>query len=219
MGEVADGLRLFLNHRRSDAVGQAHRLHELLVLQPGTDRVFIDVGGIEPGTDFAAVIDAALADTDVVLAVIGETWLAATDGGGRRRLDDPDDFVRKELERALDLDLPIIPVLVGRATMPTREDLPATLGDLTGHQAFDELRGERWLDTVRGPRSRGDHPGSDRRPVRRRRQDLASPGCPRTGREVGACAAGRSRALGAGPGGVLGGGRGVARRNGEQAAG
>jgi len=89
--------------------------------------VFIDVASIEPGVDFAEVITRAVGSCDVLLAVIGPGWLTAPDEAGQRRLDDPDDLVRLEVEAALARDVRVIPVLVEDATMPRRKDLPEDL--------------------------------------------------------------------------------------------
>jgi hypothetical protein len=72
----------------------------------------------------------------VLLAVIGPQWLAATDRHGRRRLDDPDDIVRVEVEVALDRDVRVVPLLVGGAAMPQREELPEGLGGLARRHAL-----------------------------------------------------------------------------------
>ena len=82
---------------------------------------------IEPGVDFAEEIFRAVAACKVLLAIIGPTWLTAADERGRRRLDDPDDIVRLEIEAALARGVRVIPILVEGAVMPAREDLPESL--------------------------------------------------------------------------------------------
>jgi hypothetical protein len=98
--------------------------------------VFIDVASIEPGVDFAEVTTRAVGSCDVLLAVIGPGWLTAPDEAGQRRLDDPDDLVRLEVEAALARDVRVIPVLVEDATMPRRKDLPEDLATLARRNAF-----------------------------------------------------------------------------------
>jgi hypothetical protein len=90
-------------------------------------QVFIDVDTIEPGVDFTEAISHAVAACQLLVAVIGPKWLTATDQLGRRRLDDPDDLVRLEIEAALARDVRVIPILVGDAVMPRRDDLPESL--------------------------------------------------------------------------------------------
>src|SRR5262249_51962461 len=67
---------------------------------------------------------------DVLLAIIGEQWLTVRGKEGRRLLDDPEDFVRLEIQSALEQSIPVVPVLVGRAVMPSEQDLPDVLKEL-----------------------------------------------------------------------------------------
>jgi hypothetical protein len=134
---------IFISYRRDDSEGQAGRLFEGLKGRFGQDRVFIDVAGIEPGRDFRRVIDEHVGSCDVLLALIGRNWLHATDKDGRRRLDNPEDFVRLELAAALRRDIAVIPVLVQGAAMPSKDELPPDLQALAWRNAV-ELRHTRW---------------------------------------------------------------------------
>ena len=93
--------RIFINYRRDDSAGYAGRIHDTLASSFGTDSVFIDIDDIKPGIDYVSTIEEKIADCDVMLALIGKRWLDSQDASGRRRLDDPADFVRVEIERAL----------------------------------------------------------------------------------------------------------------------
>ena len=138
---------IFLSYRRNDAEGEAGRLFDDLISDFGTDKVFMDVAGIEPGRDFRKVIDQNVSTCGVLLAMIGRSWIDATDEGGRRRLDDPLDFVRLETASALKRDIPVIPVLVQRGRMPRPEELPEDLKDLAYRNAV-ELTHARWDSDV-----------------------------------------------------------------------
>jgi hypothetical protein len=94
------------------------------------------VDTIEPGVDFTEAIVVAVESCAVLLAVIGPQWLIAADEQGRRRLEDPDDIVRLEIEAALSRGVRVIPILVEDAAMPRRQDLPAPLGALARRNAF-----------------------------------------------------------------------------------
>jgi hypothetical protein len=72
---------------------------------------------------------------DALLAIIGERWLDITDQKGQRRLDDPNDFVRLEVENALARDIAVVPVIVDKATVPRPEDLPGSLEQLAYRQS------------------------------------------------------------------------------------
>jgi TIR domain len=109
---------VFISYRRTDSDYPAGWLFERLAERFGRDRVFKDVDSLQPGDDFAEVITAAASSCSALVAVIGERWLTITDEYGRRRLDDPDDFVRLEIEAALNRGVRVSPVLVDRASMP-----------------------------------------------------------------------------------------------------
>ena len=138
---------IFLSYRRDDAEGEAGRLFDDLTSEFGTDRVFMDVAGIEPGRDFRKVIDQNVASCGVLLAMMGKGWIDAKDDAGRRRLDDPVDFVRLETASALRRDIPVIPVLVHGGRMPRSEQLPEDLKDLAYRNAV-ELTHARWDSDV-----------------------------------------------------------------------
>jgi hypothetical protein len=81
----------------------------------------MDVSAIEPGRDFRKAIDESVSSCSVLLAMVGQEWLSTKDAQGRRRLQDANDFVRIELASALRRDIPVVPVLVRGAKMPTPE--------------------------------------------------------------------------------------------------
>jgi hypothetical protein len=140
---MADGA-VFISYRRLDAPGYAGRLYDALAARLGDHRVFIDVGAIEPGALFKEQIDTAIGACDVLLAVIGPQWATVTDAQGRRRLDEPDDFVALEVGTALRReDVKVIPVLVDGARMPLADELPPALKTLGRRQAI-ELSAARW---------------------------------------------------------------------------
>src|ERR1700684_4142358 len=100
---------IFISYRRNDSEGEAGRLFDDLVDQFGEDSVFMDVTTIEAGRDFRKAIDESVATCGVLLPIIGKNWLDARDDAGKRRLDDPTDFVRLETASALRRDIPVIP--------------------------------------------------------------------------------------------------------------
>jgi curved DNA-binding protein CbpA len=128
---------IFICYRREDSVGHTGRLFDRLVDQYGRDRVFMDLDAIEPGEDFVESIRRRVGACEVQLVVIGPAWARSADATGRRRLDDPDDFVRLEVQIALSRNVRVIPVLVGGATMPSAADLPEVLRPLVRRQAFE----------------------------------------------------------------------------------
>jgi hypothetical protein len=161
-------VKIFLSYRRNDAGGHAGRLADALRQRLGPGGVFQDVSAIAPGEDFTAAIDRGLAGCDAVLAVIGRDWLGASMPDGGRRLLQPDDYVRLELARALERGVPVVPVLVGRASLPAAGDLPDDLAGLVSRQAV-VLHDETWHEDVSGllRRLRGEMETPSRRPRRR----------------------------------------------------
>jgi hypothetical protein len=129
--------RIFISYRRDETDFPAGWLYERLAAHFGPEQVFKDVDSIELGDDFAEVIADAVGACDVLLLLIGAQWLAITDAAGRRRLENSDDFVRLEIEAALQRKVRIIPILVGRARMPDAHQLPASLGKLVRRQALE----------------------------------------------------------------------------------
>jgi hypothetical protein len=100
-GQVAASSGIFISYRRADSDYPAGWLFERLAERFGRARVFKDVDSLQPGDDFAEVITAAVSSCSALVAVIGERWLTITDQHGRRRLDNPGDLVRLEIEAAL----------------------------------------------------------------------------------------------------------------------
>jgi hypothetical protein len=128
---------VFVSYRREDSGGFAGRIYDRLTSRLGRESVFFDVDTIPPGHDFVDVLSERVGKCDALLAVIGKHWVSSADSENRRRLDDPQDFVRIEIEAALNRGVPVIPVLVDGAAMPHPEDLPDSLKKLVRRQAVE----------------------------------------------------------------------------------
>jgi len=139
-------IRILLSYRREDTSRYAGRLYEALAQRFGEDHVFMDIDSMGPG-DFREAVEQSVVEADVLLVVIGRSWLTATDSDGRRRLDNPSDWVRVEIEHALERDTRVIPLLVQGAEMPSPDDLPESVRALWNRQAV-VLDDERWRDDV-----------------------------------------------------------------------
>lgn len=129
--------RIFISYRRSDSISESGRIHDHLEREFGGRNVFKDVDDIQPGYDFRKVLDEEVSQCDVFLAIIGQRWVSAEDNEGNLRLQNPDDFVRIEVESGLKRgdDVLVIPVLINNATMPSISALPESLHDLTYRNA------------------------------------------------------------------------------------
>jgi hypothetical protein len=141
--------RIFISYRREETAYPAGWLYDRLADRFGGGQVFKDVDSIQLGDDFVEVIARAVGSCDVLLALIGDAWLTVTDEHGRRRLDDPDDFVRLEIEAALTRKVRVIPILVDGAGMPRADELPDSLVKLVRRQALELSPSRFEFDTSR----------------------------------------------------------------------
>ena len=131
---------VFISYRRSDSAAFAGRIADFFAYHYQNVAVFFDTVAIQPGDDFVDTIRSRLEASSVVLAIMGESWLSAADAQGRRRIDNPDDFVRMELKLALEMGARVIPVLLDDARMPDETQLPVDLSKLA-HCNAELMRG------------------------------------------------------------------------------
>ena len=124
MSAVGGPLRIFLSYRRDDSQGFAGRIYDRLADRFGPEAVFRDINDIEPGRPWAEAIDEALGSCDVFVLLIGREWLNATDDEGHRRLDDPEDRHRREIEVAVNREIRMFVALMENAPMPAKDQLP-----------------------------------------------------------------------------------------------
>ena len=139
---------IFINYRKDDSRWNALALYNELQKYFDKDQIFKDFNTILPGDDFVFSIENALRKCDVLLVIIGKTWLDIADEKGRRRLDDPDDFVRLEVSTALSRNIQVIPVLFDNVSMPRADDLPENMRMLYRRQ-FVQIDNTRFEDDVR----------------------------------------------------------------------
>jgi hypothetical protein len=138
--------KIFINYRRDDSASHALAVAGYLENKFGKSNIFIDIDRLRAGLKFRTVLEDKLGQCKVMLAIIGPNWVNAHDkeigrhrstrpvASASRRLDDPEDWVRIEIERALARNIPVIPVLVAGATLPSKSDLPPSLQPLIEHQ-------------------------------------------------------------------------------------
>jgi len=146
---------IFLSYRRADTRLVTGRIRDALAHRFGAEAIFRDVDSIPLGTRFRDKISETIARAGCVLAVIGPDWVDARDEDGNRRLDDPEDYVRFEIESTLAQGHPLLPVLVENAPMPKASRLPASLRPLTAingviipQEPYFEVGIERMIATL-----------------------------------------------------------------------
>ncbi len=123
---------VFISYRRSDSNDVAGRIYDFLSQHFGPDVVFKDVDSIPLGVDFRIHLNQTVGRCQALVAVIGPTWLKVL----QERLDKASvDWVRAEIETALERRIPVIPLLVGGANLPSADALPEGLQDLAYRNA------------------------------------------------------------------------------------
>ncbi len=130
---------VFINYRGEDSHSYGALLYTELCRHFGTERVFLDSESIPAGADFAEQLLDRVRGCRVLLAVIGRRWHASVDAEGRRRIEDPHDWIRRELVEAFAAGVRVIPVLTDGASMPAEADLPTDIARL-GRCQYRRLR-------------------------------------------------------------------------------
>ncbi len=132
---------IFISYRRQDTQDVVSRLYDQLIARFGHDNVFMDMSSIPLGVDFRQILVDAIHRSSAMLVVIGADWLGAESREGVRRLDVPNDFIRLEVETALQAKLAVIPLVVDDARMPDSSELPDSLSELALQNAIRIRRG------------------------------------------------------------------------------
>jgi len=130
-------MKMFISYRRADSKYVVDRIRDRLITAYGEDAIFRDIESIPLGENFSSVLDKATSTCNVMLVVIGPQWAGITDTQGNKRLFDPGDFTRIEVETGLThKEILVIPVLVMNATMPAPQDIPESLRNLLFRNAI-----------------------------------------------------------------------------------
>lgn len=134
---------IFVSYRREDSEHAAGRLRLSLLSQFGDEAIFMDTSSIQAGEEWPSRIKSALDSAKAVIAVIGRDWVRVSDEWGQRRIDEENDWVRKEIEQALAQNKEVIPVLVSEGRMPPADKLPRSISALPEKQAMS-IRSSYW---------------------------------------------------------------------------
>ena len=133
-------MKIFVSYRRADSTYLVGRIKDRLEAAFGRQSVFRDLDDIPAGVDFRTVLEKETGECKVMLVVIGPEWARITDASGNKRLFDPNDFTRIEVETGLKRlgrdSAVVIPVLVMNAQMPSTNDLPESLNQLAFQNAI-----------------------------------------------------------------------------------
>ena len=129
--------KIFICYRREDSAYAAHQIYKELTDKFGEESVVFDVDTIPLGTDFRSYLNHEVSKCDILLAVIGDQWIEIL----KQKVNETNDFVRIEIQAALERQIPVVPVLVGKAAVPIEQDLPHDLADLAYKQAAEVRTG------------------------------------------------------------------------------
>lgn len=180
--------KIFISYRRDDSAYATGVIRDHLARQlPGVE-IFFDVDSIPYGVDFRQHLENSVAACDYLIAVIGKRWLTVVDSRGQRRIDDPNDAVRVEVETALRREIPLIPVFLDGMDVPPADMLPDGMRNLIMRNAIfvrpppdfnsdvDKLvqSFRRWLKHEASQPAAASPPAARRSPVNARRTILAA---------------------------------------------
>ena len=126
---------IILSYRREDSAGVTGRIFDRLIQEFGADRVFMDIDSMPAGVDFHEHLQEILAGCGALLVVVGKSWRSQRKGQPARIMD-PDDWVRIEVETALERAIPVVPLLIDGAALPSRDQLPESLWPLLRRNAL-----------------------------------------------------------------------------------
>lgn len=129
--------KIFICYRREDSAYPAQQIYGDLTEHFGSESVIFDIDTIPFGIDFREYLNMEVSKCDILLAVIGDQWIGIL----KQRLDEPNDFVRIEIQAALERDIPVVPILVGKASMPIEKNLPTELARLAYRNAAEVRAG------------------------------------------------------------------------------
>lgn len=138
---------IFISYRRADSPGYVRALLSEMRNTFGGKQVFLDMEDIAAGSDFPIIINEAVRNCELLLALIGPNWIELRDENGQRRIENLTDFVRLEISAALERKIPIIPVLLENAKMPKADELPNELKQLSTLEGIT-LTYDRWDDDI-----------------------------------------------------------------------
>jgi len=129
--------KIFICYRREDNAYPAHQIYGVLTNHFGSESVVFDVDTIPLGIDFREYLNKEVSKCDILLAIIGDQWIELL----KQRIDEPNDFVRIEIQAALEREIPVVPILVGNASVPLEKNLPPELARLAYRNAAEVRAG------------------------------------------------------------------------------
>jgi hypothetical protein len=159
--------KIFICYRREDSQWPAQWIYNDLTKHFGVESVVFDVDTIPPGTDFREYLNEEVSKCDILLTVIGDQWLEIL----KQRHDEPKDFVRIEIQAALEREIPVVPILVGKASVPNEKNLPPELAGLAYKQAAEVRVGSDLQNHLKRLIDRLDHALAEQEATRKAEEE------------------------------------------------
>lgn len=127
---------VFISYRRADSQEMTGFIAQRIQAKIGAGKVFMDVDSIPFGVNYRSHIVSSLSKCRVCLVIIGPEWLTASSTAGERRIEDPTDLVRVEIESALKISVPVVPLFIRGAKTPAASALPNSIRELAGRNGM-----------------------------------------------------------------------------------
>jgi hypothetical protein len=127
---------VLLNYRQADDPYCVAAMYDFLADRFGADRIFRDCRSLRPGEDYTRLIMDVVRQVQALVVVIGPHWLSLTDDDGNLLLQNPKDWVRREIGLALRLRKHVLPVLLDGVEMPSPRLLPREIAELSALTAL-----------------------------------------------------------------------------------
>ena len=136
-----------ISYRRDEPTQISFRLRDRLASEFGEKKIFFDHASIPSGADFVEYIKSSFRNCKLILVIIGSTWVGKKDESGRTRIQRPDDYIRMEIEFAMDNGIQILPILVEGNSFPNDSELPESFLPLKKLNYFTISTAERFHDS------------------------------------------------------------------------
>ncbi len=137
--------KIFISYRQADNRPFVLRIRDWLIQRYGRDNVFMDFDNLPPFVRFEDYIKEHIAKVDAVIMIVGDKWLEML---RQKEADEDRDFVRIELQTAMQQRKPVLPICINNAPFPARRDMPPDLKPLCDINAAILSDGRSFYDEI-----------------------------------------------------------------------
>ena len=137
--------KIFISYRRVDEPDFVGRMYDHFVCRYGEENVFMDLD-IPDSVHFEKYIIKEVDESAVLVAVIGPQWLELLK---EKSESDEEDYLVKEIERALDKGIMIAPICIKNAPVPKKDKLPSGIQKILDYQSSHVRSGSDFRDDMK----------------------------------------------------------------------